>query len=195
LRKFRGYEVKTEGDAFMAAFGAPLDAIIWCLQVQNALLDAKWPSELNHNKSAPQVCNDLNVPLFKGLRVRMGIHNGYPSNRRNPITNRMDYFGPDVNLCARVSNSAHGGQILLTESTVKILKSSENSSWKTQFPSFNFPEIEEVSGKYLYKGIQDPITVYQIFDSNLKDRQNHFPELRTRKFEESVQATPNDSND
>jgi len=34
LASFRGYEVKTEGDAFMVAFFTILDAVLWCLAVQ-----------------------------------------------------------------------------------------------------------------------------------------------------------------
>jgi class 3 adenylate cyclase len=34
MRIFGGYEVKTEGDAFMVAFSTPVDAVTWCINVQ-----------------------------------------------------------------------------------------------------------------------------------------------------------------
>ncbi len=41
--------------------------------------------------------------LFRGLRVRMGIHMGRPECRLDTITGRMDYFGGMVNRTARVT--------------------------------------------------------------------------------------------
>lgn len=38
---FYGYEVSTEGDAFLVAFHEPFDAAAWCLCVQLAL-HCKW---------------------------------------------------------------------------------------------------------------------------------------------------------
>lgn len=37
MSKFYGYEVSTEGDAFLVAFHEPFDAVAWCLTVQLAL--------------------------------------------------------------------------------------------------------------------------------------------------------------
>ena len=37
LARFRGYEVSTEGDAFLVAFREPFDAAAFCLAVQIAL--------------------------------------------------------------------------------------------------------------------------------------------------------------
>ena len=41
-----GYEVKTEGDAFMVAFAEATDAVRFCLDVQERLHEADWPSRL-----------------------------------------------------------------------------------------------------------------------------------------------------
>ncbi|DBB03723.1 TPA: hypothetical protein ACH3X3_011034 [Trebouxia sp. C0006] len=52
LGKYNGYEVTTEGDAFLLAFHEASDAIAWSAATQQALLVAKWPVELQyHNKS------------------------------------------------------------------------------------------------------------------------------------------------
>jgi class 3 adenylate cyclase len=37
MTHFFGYEVSTEGDAFLVAFHEPFDAVAWCLCVQMAL--------------------------------------------------------------------------------------------------------------------------------------------------------------
>ena len=37
LRAFSGYEVTTEGDAFVLAFHTPLDALGWCANTQQVV--------------------------------------------------------------------------------------------------------------------------------------------------------------
>ena len=53
IERFDGYEVKTEGDAFMVAFGRPQMALEWCMACQTELLGATWPDDLlRHEKAA-----------------------------------------------------------------------------------------------------------------------------------------------
>ena len=47
LAEFGGYEVKTEGDAFMVAFGDAQAAVAMCLTMQERLQEADWPDALN----------------------------------------------------------------------------------------------------------------------------------------------------
>jgi class 3 adenylate cyclase len=59
--------------------------------------------------------------LFKGLRVRMGVHVGMPRLVRDPMTRRMEYIGPVVNAAARITALTHGGQIVMSRATyIKI---------------------------------------------------------------------------
>ena len=47
LKVVNGYEVKTEGDAFMVSFWEVKDAVDWCVTVQLLLLnEANWPEAI-----------------------------------------------------------------------------------------------------------------------------------------------------
>ena len=46
IREHKGFEVKTEGDAFMIAFRMPADACRFCIALQRQLMTVKWPTEL-----------------------------------------------------------------------------------------------------------------------------------------------------
>ena len=105
-----GYEVKTAGDAFMVAFQHADQALSFALEVQEQLLRADWPDQLLADIHATATADGL----FRGLRVRMGIHTGEPICDMDSSSGRMDYFGPMVNRAARATSAAHGGQILLT---------------------------------------------------------------------------------
>ena len=64
------------------AFHDPIDAISWCLQVQQQLLSLPWPPQLLTQPDAATVYNPdpalMDVVIFKGLRVRMALHTGKP---------------------------------------------------------------------------------------------------------------------
>ena len=49
LKAHNGFEVKTEGDAFMSAFGSCQDALQYCIAVQLELLQQKWPKAIYSN--------------------------------------------------------------------------------------------------------------------------------------------------
>jgi adenylate cyclase len=114
LRIIGGYEVKTEGDAFMVAFRTVTSALLWCFTIQSQLLEVQWPQEILNSVNGQEVVDSDGNVIFRGLSVRMGIHWGRPVCEVDPVTRRMDYFGPMVNRASRISSVADGGQITVS---------------------------------------------------------------------------------
>ncbi len=130
-----GVEVNTEGDAFFLAFDRPTGAVQAAAEVQMRLADE--------------------LPM---IRVRIGIHTG------EARLGADDYVGMAVVKAARVSASAHGGQIILTEATRLAL---------ADLPS----EISLQSlGNHRLKDLGDPVGLYQLRHPKLD---SDFPPLRT----------------
>jgi class 3 adenylate cyclase len=128
LPRHRGYEVaclkdRNSGEgSFCLAFSSPGDALAWCCDVQRALLDLAWPETLLDHPGAAEEWGDTDDRvLFKGLRVRMGVHVGTPRILRDPMTRRVEYIGPVVNAAARITALTHGGQIVLSETVYSKL--------------------------------------------------------------------------
>lgn len=122
LRLCGGYEVKTEGDAFMCSFTNVLSALRWCLTVQLQLLQESWPLEILECEDGKEIRDSKGKLIARGLSVRMGIHWGTPVCEPDPITHRMDYFGPIVNRSARITGTAAGGQIMCSADVIREIK-------------------------------------------------------------------------
>ena len=116
IAEFGGYEVKTEGDAFMVAFQEAASAVAMCLTMQERLQEAEWPESLN-DEAVADFAGTTEDGCFRGLRVRMGVHTGTPNCQPDPVTGRMDYFGRMVNRAARVGGVGHGGQLIINKTT------------------------------------------------------------------------------
>ncbi|KAJ3169354.1 cysteinyl-tRNA synthetase [Irineochytrium annulatum] len=129
LQNSGGYEVKTEGDAFMVSFQDILKAVEWCLTAQLELRNVDWPKDILEcsdgaeikwqNEASEDPNSTSSVLLFRGLWVRMGLHFGSPLCEVDPVTARMDYYGPMVNRSARVTSVCQGGQILVSYDAMK----------------------------------------------------------------------------
>ncbi|CAK7890779.1 adenylate cyclase [[Candida] anglica] len=121
LRIVGGYEVKTEGDAFMVSFPSPSSALLWTFSVQQQLLQADWPSEILQTDSCWEITDTKQNIIYRGLSVRMGIHWGSPVYELDVVTRRMDYFGPMVNRAARIQAVADGGQIAVSSDFLDVM--------------------------------------------------------------------------
>jgi class 3 adenylate cyclase len=87
VRGHDGAVVKTIGDAVMASFGDPADAVRAALDMQKRIAD--------HD-----------------LVLKLGVHVG-PSVVVN-LNDRLDYFGSTVNLAARLQGQSQGGDIVVS---------------------------------------------------------------------------------
>jgi class 3 adenylate cyclase len=117
------------------------------------LLEADWPKDLlTHPGAAPEWGDVDDRVLYKGLRVRMGIHVGAPKLIRDPMSRRYEYVGVPVNLTARITALAHGGQILLSGAAFNKVKSTELAKEDKRLQrlgTFDIPE--QPQGTRLYE--------------------------------------------
>jgi predicted ATPase/class 3 adenylate cyclase len=103
IERHGGVVVKTEGDAFFAAFGAPLAAIEAAAEAQRAIASEPWPSE---------------TPI----RVRMGLHLGEGRLRQGLAPGAPeDYVGIDVNYAARIAAAGNGGQVVISDALARAV--------------------------------------------------------------------------
>lgn len=165
----------------MCSFPTALAAAWWCLTVQRQLLEESWPLEILECEDGKSIYDSDGHLIARGLSVRMGIHSGLPLCETDPITHRMDYFGPMVNRSARINSTALGGQIMCSadiihEINAKVLDSdSEAESSKGQ-SSHVVEAIRRIGvvvvpmGEYKLKGIELPEILSIIYPSGLEGR-------------------------
>ena len=158
LHQHNGYEVKTEGDAFMVAFVSASAATRFCLDVQLSLQNADWPAFLLEQSQVKAICGPSECGGFVGLRVRMGVHTGQPRCETDVLTGRMDYFGSDVNRTARVAALAQGGQILIS-----------NSAWKGMGGAPHDCLVEDL-GVHGLSGLREPEHLRSLLPTRLNRR-------------------------
>lgn len=164
LRQVGGYEVKTEGDAFMVSFPTATSALLWCFNVQTALLEQEWPDEILDSDNGREIQDSNGNVIYKGLSVRMGMHWGAPVCEPDPITGRMDYFGPIVNRAARISGEADGGQITVSSDFV--------SEVNRCFKAYETYQVEADPSPQLAEEIFGEVDTAQAVIKDLKDLTN-----------------------
>lgn len=183
LRMIGGYEVKTEGDAFMCAFPTALAAVWFCMSVQLLLLEEKWPLEILECDDGKPIQDEDGRFIARGLAVRMGIHCGSPVCEPDPITERMDYFGPVVNRSARIEGNAKGGQIMcsaeiLREINACVLETEEETEYSRFQPPAAIDAIRQMGvtiipvGEVKLKGLEVPEILSLIYPDDLAGRRD-----------------------
>ena len=133
---------QTRGDGFCAAFVSPVEAARAALDAQLALSDAE-----------------------SRVKVRMGLHTGEAELRGD------EYFGAPLHRCARLMDSAHGGQVVLSAVTAALVG-------EVLPPGARLTDL----GEHRLRDLVRPERVYQLDGAGLPAV---FPPLRT------LTATPN----
>jgi class 3 adenylate cyclase len=149
-----GVVFKTVGDAIYAAFASALDAVRVAVEGQRAVEAEAW---------------DTSTPL----QVRMALHSGVVEERGG------DYFGLPLSRTARLLDAGHGGQILLSQATVELVR--EQLALELTLRHL---------GRYQLKDLTDPQHIFQLVAPNLPA---DFPPLRLsseRTFDEPRLAMP-----
>jgi adenylate cyclase len=113
-----GAQVKTIGDAIMLRIPDPVEAIRLGLDIVHGLL-----------------------PGHGAPAVRAGLHHG-PAVERDG-----DYFGATVNIAARVSGLAAGGEVLLTGQTAALAPDLEGVYYETR-------------GRQELRNVRDPVELF-----------------------------------
>ena len=140
IARYRGQEVDNQGDAIFAAFPTARDAVAAAVAAQRSLARHAWPED---------------VPL----RVRMGIHSG------EPTATVEGYVGIDLHRAARICAAAHGGQILVSQTTRELVG--------VDLP----PEtVQRDLGEHRLKDLAEPQRLFQVVVADLP---SDFPPLRS----------------
>jgi predicted ATPase/class 3 adenylate cyclase len=149
-----GSVFETVGDAVYAAFASPRDAVAAALSAQLELHEAS--------------CGEAGP-----LRVRMGLHTGEVERRGD------HYLGAALYRCARLTDAAHGGQVLLSAATAELVREALPADAGLR-----------ALGEHRLKDLQRPERVFQLVAPGLAA---DFPALRTlESFPNNlpVQPTP-----
>ena len=118
LPRYGGEQIKTIGDALMLRVQRPGDAVNLGLALTHDLLaECGYPA------------------------IRVGMHHGPAVHRAG------DWFGATVNLAARVSGLAHGGEVLLTDATRTAAGEIEGVRF-------------EAHGVHQLRNVTDPVKVF-----------------------------------
>lgn len=144
-----GVEVRTEGDAFFVAYSEPLGALITTVHAQRGLAGHPWPPGVD-------------------LRVRMGMHTG------SGVRGGDDYVGIDVHRAARIASAAHGGQVVASHSTARLIEHDLPSD----------VTLRDL-GDHRLKDIEHPERIFQVDISGLS---SEFPPLSTLEVPTNLPA-------
>jgi predicted ATPase/class 3 adenylate cyclase len=141
-----------EGDSHFAVFSEPTKAVQCAVHIQRLLAAYPWQTTTQ-------------------LSSRMGIH----SATAHPTG--ADYYGPDVNRCARIRGAGHGGQILISQPARDGIEAT-SEGWS----------LDDL-GLHRLLDLSEPQRIFQVHADGLKDTFAPLKSLNAVKHNLPVQLT------
>lgn len=179
LPQFGGYEITTVGDAFQLAFHTIEDAVSYCFEVQLRLLHAKWPAELEGIVPATKtewVIGLKPQAVFKGIRVRMGIHDTNENEEGSlvvqvhPVTGKTLYMGASEQIASEVGDAGFGGQILVSHRVAQYLEHNADK--------IDSPFLMDYYGTHTVDPLEIDLELYEITPKIIAGRRRLFQKRR-----------------
>jgi DNA-binding NarL/FixJ family response regulator/class 3 adenylate cyclase len=134
VRSHGGHEVDAVGDELLAAFADAQEAAAAALDAQRGMRDEVWPEGVT-------------------VRVRIGLHTG------RPAFSEEGYTGLDIVRAARIAQTGHGGQVIVSEAALSALDGLQARDL----------------GEHVIEGLSEPERIFQLLADDLG---RDFPPLR-----------------
>jgi class 3 adenylate cyclase len=117
VQRNHGFVVKTVGDAVMAAFSRPDDAVRAALAIQDDV--ASFNSARGGSMNATPIVLKLGIHAGSCIAVSTG--------------DTLDYFGATVNIAARLEHQCRGGEVIVSEAVAKDAEAGAALAERMQF--------------------------------------------------------------
>ncbi len=134
-----GIVISTEGDSFFAVFPSAPEAVAAGVEAERALNAQSWPDG-------------------RAVRVRMGVHSGQAKLGGD------NYVGLDVHRAARIAGAAHGGQLLVSDTTRRLMGAAVQDGLR-------FQDL----GEHRLRDLPEPVRLHQVVIEGLP---SDFPPIR-----------------
>lgn len=139
VSKHSGRIIDSAGDGFFITFPDPLSAVLAAAEMQMNLSTTRFPHDVE-------------------VRVRIGIHSGYA------VSSESGYTGLAVHKTSRICDAAHGGQILISSDTARLISAALPSDYQLN-----------TLGRFQLKGFDISEEIFQL---DIPGLNRDFPPLR-----------------
>jgi predicted ATPase/class 3 adenylate cyclase len=141
FEQYGGVVFSAMGGGMAVAFPSAVAAAGAALEAQRALMAVAWPAQTG------------------ALKVRMGLHT------EEAVLRDGQYAGQPLNRCARLTEAAHGGQVVMSDATEALVRS-------------GLPDGAVLAdlGEHRLRDVTGPVHIFQLAHPNLP---RVFPALRS----------------